>query len=350
MAERKKGRLKKFKILTAILSVLLILAIGAGIWLFIENQQSNKSATEFKDAYNAKSAEIDIFKQKYADEINALKEQISDMNATIEEYGKQIEDITNENNGLKEENESLKKELQTKAGTSDSGKIIYLTIDDAPSGRTDAFLKKLSDLNVKATFFVNWNTDYYEKDENGNVTKNYYQKILDGGHAIGNHSAHHDYSIVYKNVDSFKNEVNLLADNLYEATGYKTTIFRYPGGSSNTVHKKYNTEIMQDSMRALKEMGYVYFDWNIDSDDATSKWNEFSSTSSQARKDELVNEYVKAITKDAFKYKTVFLLCHEKAITLAALPQLVSAFKSNGYEFRVLSQYVTPCQHRKLAE
>ena len=187
-------------------------------------------------------------------------------------------------------------------------------------------------------------------DENGNVTKNYYQKILDGGHAIGNHSAHHDYSIVYKNIDSFKNEVNLLANNIYEATGYKTTIFRYPGGSSNTVHKKYNTEIMQDSMRALKEMGYVYFDWNIDSDDATSKWNEFSSTSSQSRKDELVSEYVNAITKDAFKYKTVFLLCHEKAITLAALPKLVSAFKSNGYEFRVLSKYVTPCQHRKLAE
>lgn len=63
-------------------------------------------------------------------------------------------------------------------------KIIYLTFDDGPvPGPTEFVLDQLRAYNAKATFFCIGN----------NVVKNdaVYQKIRNGGHAVGNHTFNH---------------------------------------------------------------------------------------------------------------------------------------------------------------
>ena len=62
--------------------------------------------------------------------------------------------------------------------------VVHLTFDDGPTLlATEWILKTLADYNAKATFFCVGN----------NVEKNpeLYQKILDNGHAVGNHTHTH---------------------------------------------------------------------------------------------------------------------------------------------------------------
>lgn len=63
-------------------------------------------------------------------------------------------------------------------------KDLYLTFDDGPiHGPTDFVLDTLRSFNAKATFFC----------IGDNVRKNpdQYKKIIDAGHAVGNHTFHH---------------------------------------------------------------------------------------------------------------------------------------------------------------
>lgn len=43
---------------------------------------------------------------------------------------------------------------------------------------------------------------------------------------------------------------------------------RFPGGSSNTVSRRFRKGIMTTLTRAVQSAGFRYFDWNVDSDDA----------------------------------------------------------------------------------
>lgn len=52
-------------------------------------------------------------------------------------------------------------------------------------------------------------------------------------------------------------------------------IVRFPGGSSNTISRRYSNKIMTRLSEALLNQGYRYYDWNVDSNDAyTSKSKE----------------------------------------------------------------------------
>ena len=64
-------------------------------------------------------------------------------------------------------------------------------------------------------------------------------------------------------------------ETIENATGIHTTLVRFPGGSSNTVSKNYCSGIMTKLTQDLTDMGFQYFDWNVDSGDAgTSKTSE----------------------------------------------------------------------------
>ena len=88
------------------------------------------------------------------------------------------------------------------------------------------------------------------------------------GHAIGLHTATHQYPIVYGSVDSYFNDLNQVSDRVYRITGMRSNIIRFPGGSSNTVSKKYSPGIMSTLVTEVQNRGHQYFDWNISSGDA----------------------------------------------------------------------------------
>lgn len=137
-----------------------------------------------------------------------------------------------------------------------TGKVIYLTFDDGPGPYTKDLLAVLKKYNVKATFFV-ISTKYFD------VVKD----IVKDGHSIGIHCYTHDYNKVYASEDAYFKDLRKIQDKIEDYTGVRTTLVRFPGGSSNTA-SRFNKGIMTRLTKALHDMGYQYYDWNVDSYDA----------------------------------------------------------------------------------
>ena len=140
---------------------------------------------------------------------------------------------------------------------------VYLTFDDGPSKYTDSILYYLDRYNIKATFFV--------VPDGSEECARRMKKIVDAGHTIGVHSATHDYNQIYADVESYLKDFKICYDRIYEATGVKCELFRFPGGSIND----FNTETRDEIIAEMTRRGFVYFDWNVDSNDAGgADWTE----------------------------------------------------------------------------
>lgn len=137
------------------------------------------------------------------------------------------------------------------------GKVIYLTFDDGPSDYTTELLEVLAKYDVKATFFV-------IHSENFQIIKD----IVAGGHAIGIHSCTHKYESIYASEEAYFNDVLTMQQLIYDETGVMTTLVRFPGGSSNTA-SRFNKGIMTRLTQLLTDTGFQYYDWNVDSGDAS---------------------------------------------------------------------------------
>lgn len=140
---------------------------------------------------------------------------------------------------------------------------VYFTFDDGPSQYTDSILYYLDKYNIKATFFV--------VPDNSEECARRMKKIVDAGHTIGVHSATHDYKQIYADVEAFLTDFKICYDRIYEATGVKASLFRFPGGSINDFNEETRNAIIAEMTRR----GFVYFDWNVDSNDAGgADWTE----------------------------------------------------------------------------
>lgn len=136
-------------------------------------------------------------------------------------------------------------------------KTIYLTFDDGPGPDTQRLLDILDSYGVKATFFV---TDRGYGELMG--------EIVDRGHSIGIHTVSHNYEEIYASPEAYFADLLAMQDVIYENTGVKTTLMRFPGGSSNTVSRGISKGLMTTLTRAVQDAGFQYFDWNVDSNDA----------------------------------------------------------------------------------
>ena len=137
------------------------------------------------------------------------------------------------------------------------GKVIYLTFDDGPGPYTQQLLDVLDSYGVKATFFVT-NRGY------GEMMK----EIVNRGHSIGIHTMSHKYEVIYSSPEAYFDDLLGMQDVIYRNTGVKTTLMRFPGGSSNTVSAHSCVGLMSILTRAVQDAGFQYFDWNVDSNDA----------------------------------------------------------------------------------
>ena len=199
-------------------------------------------------------------------------------------------------------------------------KIAYLTFDDGPSANnTPRILDILKKYNIKATFFVN-----------GNGKKKIYKRIVNEGHVIGNHTYSHNYKYIYSSVSSFKKDVDKLSDYLEEITGKRPEIFRFPGGSNNTVSRKYGGRTMMKTLCWViyYDMDYQYFDWNVSSGDAITY---------RAKKDFII----RSALNGAKRTKHAIILMHDaapKTTTVEALPEIIRGLESMGFKFDVLTK------------
>ncbi len=211
-------------------------------------------------------------------------------------------------------------------GSSKSGKYadkkVYLTFDDGPSMCTDNILDILAEYKVKATFFVVGKTD--------SRSKKLYQRIVDEGHTLGMHSYSHQYSKIYNSLEDFDKDFTKLWKLLYDTTGYKPSVFRFPGGSDNMVNKNG----MEDFIRYLNEAEIVYFDWNVLNGDATGvKYTE----------EQLIQNIINGVT---YKDNSIVLMhdSETKQITVDSLPGLLEKLISEDAQILPLDNQVPPIQ------
>ena len=204
-------------------------------------------------------------------------------------------------------------------------KKVYLTFDDGPSSITSQILDVLDSYGVKATFFTVCHTDE-EAIEN-------MQRIVNDGHTIAIHSLTHSYSQVYASLSSFKEDVLGMQQFIYDNTGYKTFLYRFPGGSSNTIAKCDIGECID----FLDDAGFEYFDWNVESGDATAN---------MLPKDIIVNNVLSSLG-DNEEYVVLMHDAEPKKTTLEALPEIIEGIQSRGYEILPITENTKPVHHRR---
>lgn len=267
---------------------------------------------------------------------------------------KRIKQLENENQKLIEENAELASRLEESVtemvDSSVSGEVpetaevqqadqteepqkpqegvkhAYLTFDDGPSENTGAILDILKQYNVKATFFVIGKTDQASLDS--------YKRIVAEGHSLGIHSYSHKYTQIYESMESFQNDVLSLQAHLKEVTGQEVHLYRFPGGSSNTVSKV----SIDDCIRFLSENGFTYYDWNATNGDATGR---------QMATEEMVS----SVMNELGKYQNITVLMHDgpgKQKTVEALPTIIEQLQAQGVQILPITDQTTPVQHKKV--
>lgn len=203
--------------------------------------------------------------------------------------------------------------------------IIYLTFDDGPSmSSTPKILNILKKHNVKATFFI---LNY------GSQTEQLVKREIAEGHSVGIHGYSHDYEKIYQSENAYMDNLNKLQSKIYQSTGIKTTITRFPGGSSNTI-SSFNPGIMTKLSKKVVQNGYQYYDWNVDSNDAGN-----------AKDAETV---YKNVTKELYKDGRNIVLMHDFSgnnKTVDALERIIQYGKKNGYIFKAITSDTEMMKH-----
>jgi peptidoglycan/xylan/chitin deacetylase (PgdA/CDA1 family) len=203
------------------------------------------------------------------------------------------------------------------------GKVIYLTFDDGPSAHTPKLLETLEKYGVKATFFV-VNTTYAD----------YIEDIAKAGHTLAMHTYTHKFESVYSSEKAYFEDLQKIQDLIYQYSGQRPTILRFPGGSSNTISRRHCSGIMTRLTGYLDEMGYRFFDWNVDSRDAGG-----AKTA-----DEVYRNVTGQIRRNELSYSVV--LQHDThAFSVRAVERIIQWGLENGYTFMTLDPTSPVCKH-----
>lgn len=226
--------------------------------------------------------------------------------------------------------EVAKEEKQTESQENKDNKnkagVIYLTFDDGPSlDITPKVLDVLKEENIKATFFI---LNYGESKEE------LVKRIVDEGHTIGIHGYSHEYKDIYTSDEAYMNNITKLQDKIKLTTGITTKYTRFPGGSSNTISRKYSVGIMSRLTKRILEEGYKYYDWNVSVEDAGSSKTE----------EDVYNRYVNELRSS----RANIVLMHDFSNnnkTLNALRDMIHYGKENGYTFEKIDDNTPMITH-----
>ena len=202
-----------------------------------------------------------------------------------------------------------------------NGKTIYLTFDDGPSDYTAKLLDVLKKYNVKVTFFV-------VNSSNMDIIA----RAAAEGHTVAMHAYTHNYNQIYASDAAFFKDLEAIQNVIFEKTGIKCMLTRFPGGSSNTISSLYNRGIMTRLAKELQDRGYQYFDWNVDSNDAGGA--------------KTADEVFENVTKGVSQYTNSVVLQHDtKEFSIDAVERIIAWGLINGYTFKALDKDSPPCHH-----
>ncbi|GAC1392762.1 MAG: hypothetical protein NVSMB46_09480 [Candidatus Saccharimonadales bacterium] len=190
-------------------------------------------------------------------------------------------------------------------------KTVALTFDDGPSPYSLQILNVLQSENIHATFFVVGN----QINSYPHIVQNIYQQ----GSDIGNHTFTHP------NLESLPNwqvreELNLNQLLISHNTGHETRIMRPPFLGSDTLNAS-----SQKLINNIVRDGYIVVGEDVDTND----WKKPG---------------INQIIADATTGQGGILLLHDgggdRSQTVSALPSIIHYYKSHGYHFVTMSEYL----------
>ena len=144
----------------------------------------------------------------------------------------------------------------------------------------------------------------------------------------GNHGYNHNNKLLYKDMESFKNEILNTDLEISKAIGspdYCSHIFRFPNGYMSN---KYRYE-KKNALNVLSNLDYVYIDWNCLNRDSERKYTD----------SQLLNN----LKKTSKNKGTLVILMHDTADvnkTYNVLKSSINYLKDTGYEFRNFYDFI----------
>jgi peptidoglycan-N-acetylglucosamine deacetylase len=195
-----------------------------------------------------------------------------------------------------------------------TAKKVVLSFDDGPDPRwTPEILDVLKKKNVPAVFFVVGE----EANQHPEILKREYAD----GNEIGNHTfTHPQFDQISKT--ELKWQLNLTQRLIESTVGAKTILFRPPYGIDH--QPEYAEEVSQ--LPTAQDMGYLIVGQRIDPDD----WSTTDGRNQMPAAD-IVQNVLRQLDKGNI------ILLHdgggERAQTVAALPLIIDALRSRGYQF-----------------
>ena len=325
-----KIKLSLLPILVFIISLILISVQIAFSWdnLLAKNETINTSQTIASTSQQEVQNQAQIAKSETNTTPTTINNNTSTTNTT-ETQSKPTETKPNENKATENKTQTNKinenKTTESKTTTTNEKSIAYLTFDDGPSSITHSVLDILKKYNVKATFFV---------INSGNYNKATLQREVNEGHTIGLHAYDHNYAIAYKDDNSYLDGIDKLRAKVKADTGFDSHYIRFPGGSSNTISKRYSKGIMSRITKTAKQRGYKYYDWNVDDDDA-----------GRARTaDDCYNNVIKELRPN----RSNIVLMHDFGTNkkiLEALPRIIEYCQKNGYKMLPIDDNTPEIHH-----
>ncbi len=338
MTRKGLTRKKKNIILTslcAVLAVALVVCVGVSVFQNLALKKANDTLAQANDALTS----------QYQQEKEGYESQISEKDKQIAEKDKQITEKENKINSLNsrvtqleklkadklyptkpllpavsvdtsavnsiKEAENLRLAAQNKMAN--GNKLCFLTFDDGPNMYTAQILKTLKQYNVKATFFVTQQNDVSKQH------KYLIKQAHDEGHAIAVHCYSHLYDQIYQSEAAYIADFNKMNGVIKDLIGKEVDIFRFPGGSSNTVSKVNMSQLMV----TMTKKGYQYFDWNVSSGDAGGARNS--------------SQVAANVINGCKGRSSACVLMHDKQMTANALPDIIVGLKKQGFVFLPLT-------------
>ena len=193
----------------------------------------------------------------------------------------------------------------------------YITLDDGPNKYTYDILELLKKYDINVTFFL--------LEPNIIKNKELVIRLIDDGHTVGLHGVSHDSNIIYRNEKAFIDEMNACNDTLENVTGMRTSLIRAPYGSFPKVNKNFRN--------AIKDEGYILWDWNIDSTDSL-KPNASISDITEVTKNQILklqNEKIDPV-----------ILFHDKNNTKEVLTNIIHFLQKEHYMIKPLNENMKP--------
>ncbi len=339
MTRKGLTRKKKNIILTCIcilLTAALLACVGVTIWQNINLKKANQTLVELEQNNSALTSQYQQEREGYESQLNEKDKQIAEKDNKINSLNSRVMQLEKlkaekkakpkkpilpavsvDTSAVKSIKEAEVIRLAAQNKMANGNKICFLTFDDGPNSHTVEILNTLKQYNVKATFFVTQQTDATKKN------KNLIKRAYDEGHTIAVHSYSHNYKQIYQSEAAYLADFNQMNGAIKDLIGKEANIFRFPGGSSNTVSRDCCTGIMSKLIVTMTQKGYQYFDWNVDSDDGGS-----------ARTAKKVASNVLSGCKNK---TSACVLMHDKEQTAKALPEIIEGLKAQGFIFLPLT-------------